>query len=41
MQIVWMDEEGNPVKGEPRVVFQGVHIHADTVSLGAKGLVAG
>jgi len=41
IHIVWMNEEGNPTKGEPAVVFQGVHIKAKTANIGAAGILGG
>jgi len=37
VHIVWMDSAGNPTKGEPAVVFQGVHIKANTAVIGVAG----
>ena len=36
MKIGWKDDHGELIKGEPTIVFEGIHIRAKSALLGAK-----
>ena len=34
MQIAWLDDNGRPVKGTPKIIWFGRHVRAKTARLG-------